>query len=190
MARAGLSVALIQVFGRWGATSVLHYLRDSVLGDKGSNMRLLEAGFRKAVPDAQVSVSDLSERIKKEVHKQMPLEREAAKRLAPDLASITDEVMEQVLESCRLSGTTILDSSPVLASLAEKVASLELDLQVISGEVEPTFKQCPGGLMHRALPRGTSPCGWPWRRKPGRQVSASEWERACLEQDKVCTRCR
>ena len=74
--------------------------------------------------------------------------------------------------------------------LAEKVASLELDLQVISGEVEPTFKQCPGGLMHRASPRGTSPCGWPWRREPGWQVSASEWERACLQQDKVCTKCR
>ena len=145
---------------------------------------------RTAVPDAQLSVSGLSVRIAKEVKRQLPPWRGGRSTYGSGLASITDEVMEQILESFGIPGTSTLDSSPVLASLAGKVASLELDLQVISGEVEPTFKQCPGGLMHRALPRGTSPCGWPWRRKPGRQVSVSEWEPACLEPDKVCTSCR
>ena len=190
MARAGLSVALIQVFGRWGSNTVLHYLRDSVLGDRGSNMRLFNSGVLKAIPDLQVTAGDLAERISKEVKRQLPQCDPGAPAVAPVLASVTDEVMEQILEVSRLAKASSLDSSSALASVSEKVSSMELDLQVVSGEVAPSYKQCNGGLIHRALPRGTSPCGWPWLRKPGREVCQSEWDRACAETDKVCARCR
>ena len=36
MARAGHLPALIQLFGRWGSNAVFGYVRDALLGEKGS----------------------------------------------------------------------------------------------------------------------------------------------------------
>lgn len=183
-------MALIQVFGRWGSSTVLHYLRDAVLGLKGSNVQgQFRAGFLKAHPEVQVSAGDLSARIADEVRRLAPADS-SEPLLAPVIASVTESVTEEVMRRCHAENVRVLDGSSALSSLAGRVEQLDLDLRVVSGEVPAAFKQCHGGLIHRALPRGTSPCGWPWRLKQGREVSQSEFERACESSDLVCLRCK
>ena len=49
MAKAGIPVPIIQLFGRWGSDIVLQYIRDSALGEKGGDIaKQISAGFQPA----------------------------------------------------------------------------------------------------------------------------------------------
>ena len=138
-----------------------------------------------------MSLEDLNARIERTVKKRLPAAfKPSPEMFTPVMRELSDRVVEEALKTCSDLRTKRMDKAEVLKAVEDRLAVIELDLKVLSGESPPSYKQAKDGLIHLALPRGSSPCGWQWQKMAGRIVLHSEYVEGLKRTDVVCNRCR
>ena len=200
MSRAGNELAVVQAFARHSPSMIIRYLKDAVLGHRGGNIRTGLRRDDKRLPrlslmeklDAQLTLPDLEARAQKILAKRIEeLRTGALQKLSKHfMTEATDRVVEEALRQVQLREDKKLTGTVTLAELELQIRRMDLDIQGLSGELKFTFVRNPDGLLHRALDRGSCPCGWQWRKFKGTPVTQSEWDRACQREGAVCPRCR
>ena len=187
LSRAGNETAVIQAFARWGPHTILRYLRDSVLGRRGGNIKSCFRGSQ-VTHDVQPSLPDIEGLIKNALEIKYK-DFFSSDGLSLIVKEASHTISEQFLRKDAVVQSGSSDLKIDLDAIRKQVESLQVDSKVLSGELPPTYVQCPGGLMHQALPRGTAVCGWPWKSSNHRVVLQSEWAQARHKNKGVCKRC-
>lgn len=144
MALAGLSEWTIQVFCRWGSPTVLRYVRDALLGHRGSMLR------RSAGSKMGPSLGDLRECAKREAHAtgvhHQPL--------------VTEDALEQLVEAAIRKSRE--EQGDVTRELLQKISALGRELQDVKGRLLPAAAKCERGRWHTVRTASLAHCSWKW----------------------------
>ena len=154
MAYAGHPLWTIQVFGRWGSTAILGYVRDAILGVQGGDLarhteegpKLLSTGARTVKNAARRAVDNV----------------ETTGPKNPELGKI---VVDMVLEQLRAKRASRSETG--------KVTKIKEDVQEIAGEIfgfaetelrlgRSRVVRSSTGVLHVAFNTETCLCGWQW----------------------------
>ena len=144
MARAGISEWRIQVFGRWGSSAVLGYLRESLISGAAGALAQEVVNAR---PAARCTVKDVASLLEAEG----AVTREALERaVAVGKAPRGQEGPEEAVAALRLE---LAGVKADLAAVAAR-AVLEAVLCAASGKTHLVANAC---VAH---------CGWQWSASP------------------------
>jgi hypothetical protein len=160
MAKAGVSEWKIQVFGRWGSSAVLGYLRDALIqGAAGAIAREV----------AQPALHELQAQLGVDI-----LAQEAA--------------FERGLRAKSRGGAVPASVGQVVASLRAELAEVRSELESAASRSVPALVVCTAsGKTHIVANSCVTHCGWPWAARPGAYClsDTSEFSNCCR---KCCAR--
>jgi len=147
MALAGVSEWRIQIFGRWGSSAVLRYIRDTLVAVEG-------ADIAKTVELAQP----------------LPLHRILSSVQPGTPLAIQDWALEQLH---RLLATPV-DGNLLRTELLATIAGLRQELATVSARTYPKVVVCRGsGIGHHTANSVSTHCGWQWSANPQAFTAAS-----------------
>ena len=152
MALAGHSEGVIQIFGRWGSSVVLRYVREALLGS---------CGGRVATPQAACSLS-LAE-LRSIAAKKLPagMGRQRSHALS---AAWAEQAVEQVVNSVPAQPIEWEDFKRQFDARLDELAH---DVDALRGRSLPLAVQCLGGKRHRVLDATRCYCSWRWSSQGG-----------------------
>ena len=166
MALAGHHAWTIQLFGRWGSSVVLRYVREALLGLKGGTISAVTEGLDTTtvadlrshaialagVPPPSASGSAST------THAPLPAEQRLA---IANLA--TDRVLDSLGPILHLDRARTLSLEELLKRTAAEVESLRADFLVTTKGDLPKVVCSGRGVRHIVADHATTICGWQWR---------------------------
>ena len=168
LARRGLEIGAIQVFCRWGARMVLHYLQDAALASQ--HAVLAKRPGRLGTVDLQAQVDEA-------------LSQSAwDKKVVGFVSAAVSNQLAEKLWSAPVGGPAWPKAAPPWANdLSRRIDEVVLDLGLVAGLVEPRFIKCCSdrggrGKVHAVLSKGKAVCGWSFIPKAVRPVPAACWD--------------
>ena len=176
MAAAGHPLWTIQVFGRWGSSSVRGYVRDAILGVRGGTLAA-------ATEAHALSQWQLRRKAERGGRRRGALFLQGRKRKRQVLHSALEASVD-LLPASASGASSEAGRALAINDVMAKIRELEHDLRVVSGESCPNYIQCSTGLKHRAVAERTI-CGWAWRRAGGQPIVTGPSE----SPNGWCTRC-
>jgi hypothetical protein len=177
MAASGHDVAIVQLFGRWGSSVVLRYVRESALGVKGGNL----------ARRTESTLADAQDKLVSKIIQERPGQPSGV------VAAIRDKELERIATRLLRDFTLKLPANGAVEELASEISRLQLTMQdeldVVTGARRPDFIQCAGGRAHATIDSSTTLCGWSWGggnttallTHQWDQLSASEKCKGCLK---------
>ena len=146
MARAGLELPVIQLFGRWGSDAVMGYVRDALLGEEGGKIAQQVAQWHE-LQQRTVRLPGISGADTK------------------DQAAITELHVEQAAQAMFQKWAEGRCTEGTVELLEKKMVSLRKDVDVLTGVVLPTYVKCSSsnsnrGRVHVTLNDQYARCGW------------------------------
>jgi len=156
MARSGISEWRIQVFGRWGSSAVLGYLRDSLIaGAAGAIAREV----------IQPSLHDVRRTLGANL-----VEQEAA--------------FERGLRAKPRGNARLAPDDKLLESVRSELAQVRSELSAVAARGVPATVVCTAsGKVHVVANCSATHCGWPWSARVGSysvgESGATDWCRKC-----------
>jgi hypothetical protein len=181
MALAGHSEWMIQLFGRWGSSAVLGYVREALLGRRGGVIAKVTEG-------TEVTVEDLKARVVNSMGKEKCGTGGKARAYA-DLA--VEELAQKTLPRLGRLESEGQSLASMLKGLDEQITKMQQDLDIAFGAETPKFVRCMSGLQlkHIVLTRSQAHCGWRWgdsrhtiirEQPPADPEGRAEWCSRCL----------
>ena len=188
MALAGHSEWVIQLFGRWASATVLRYVREALLGEKGGNLAQLTETVRNPSGKLGMSMQVIKRNIKKVVKKKAP--RNMSEKVKPALNRISvdqvaNAIMPNVMKAiqARTGAPKDMDIDEMIEKKVEKVIKFALAY----GVIDHTFIMSCTGIKHVTLFNETTLCGWKYKADQVRVVQegpggapSKEWCRTCV----------
>jgi len=156
MARAGISEWRIQVFGRWGSSAVLGYLRDAIItGAAGAIAREV----------IQPSLQDVRH------------------SLGPDIAA-QEVAFERGLRAKSRGNDQPAPNSKFLELVRSELAQVRSELSSVAARGVPSTVVCTAsGKVHLVANCSATHCGWPWSARVGSyqigEADSKDWCRKC-----------
>ena len=185
---AGHSDVIVQLFGRWGTTTVLKYIREAPLGAKGGTITQVTEGV---APPMGSPINSLLENILKMIHGP---NRARANGLS-DLA--VEDIAALVLPKLK-APTPSLDTTAVQAlidkavcTVACEVGRLCQELDGVVGAALPRYVACDNrfdGRVHAPATSLKAYCGYAWRSAKG-DLLAKVTTRTGWDNGPQCPRC-
>jgi len=180
VARAGHPVPIIQLFGRWGSSVVLRYIRDAALGSRGGSIAQRTEGGSFALVDAE-------EQIAQKVLQVAPATKPGA--MAARCDAELDRLARRVLPAVLAAVPTLEQQRDFERGIRHAVSTITSDLAVLSGTAQPRFVQCTGGKAHCAADEFATLCDWQWRAAGATMLLTSRWDELGVnERCKLCVR--
>ena len=144
MARAGISEWRIQVFGRWGSSAVLGYLREALISGAAGALAQEVVNARQ---ETRCSVNEVAARLNADgAATRAALGRAVARNAAPPGQEGQDEAV---------------------AALRLELAAVRADLAMVSARAVPEAVLCAAsGKAHLVANACVAHCGWQWSASP------------------------
>ena len=174
MAAAGLPLAVIQLFGRWGSNAVLGYVRDSLLAPRGGDIS-------RQVESAALALDEADVRARLHAHGGSLTSAHVDEAAERAFTRLVPQLLSKELEPFRLQES-------LLALLSQQVEQVTSDLAGVAGCSTPDFVlrlDSELARVHATAGSEVTQCGWRWARGGASPVPSSAWGSA----DKRCRKC-
>ena len=152
MAKAGISLPIIQLFGRWGSNAVMKYVRDTLLGIEGGDIS------RQLALRDEGRTGSLVHNATQQVATSLPRSVKDEVRVA-----IAELKIEQAYaESLRHSAAVHAEIRTSVEEVLKVANDTRRDLDVITGVTAPHYimNQEKQGKLHVVLAGSHAVCGW------------------------------
>jgi hypothetical protein len=144
MARAGISEWRIQVFGRWGSSAVLGYLRDSLISGAAGSLAQEVVNARQSTRGSITEMAAL-------LSADGAATKAALERALPDGRAVPGQEGQEA----------------ALADLRQELAAVRADLAAVSARAVPEAVLCnASGKAHVVANSRVTHCGWAWSAAP------------------------
>ena len=152
MALAGMQVWTIQMFGRWGSSAILGYVREALLGHNGGTLAMQTE--RAAVERA--SVKDIRQQARRAIDKASSGGQITQKAKA----AMVDMLLEHLADFQPSSSTDAAEETEAMITLKanEIWAYTEMELRVGRARVLLNKR----GRLHIQFNKEVCLCGWTW----------------------------
>ncbi|CAK0789745.1 unnamed protein product [Prorocentrum cordatum] len=176
-------ISVVQIFGRWGSSAVLRYVRDAALGSRGGGI-----SRRVEEPDGLV-LDDVHDRLLQEAGKMAKImggvSQQSVKSIVEcHVGALSEELLPRLLAEITPAAEA---AERTLKTLREDVALLQGDVAVLAGQGPPTYVQCVDGKLHVAASVASTHCGWNWAICGGVPATSSTWAATPVHQR--CRKC-